>query len=76
MADHYVRVPAAMPALSAGFLYRLRDAAMTGAGLRWLMQCGVMELSRITPGDTVRGACPGTIGLMVLPDNVSFVWTW
>ena len=62
MAD-YVRVPARC-------LHRLpdnvpfEDAAMTEPGC---VACNaVMELSRITPGDTVVVLGPGTIGLMVL----------
>ncbi len=62
MAD-YVRVPARC-------LHNLpdnvpfEDAAMTEPGC---VACNaVMELSRITPGDTVVVVGPGTIGLMVL----------
>lgn len=62
MAD-YVRVPARC-------LHRVpenvpfEDAAMTEPGC---VACNaVMELSRITPGDTVIVAGPGTIGLMVV----------
>jgi alcohol dehydrogenase/L-iditol 2-dehydrogenase len=62
MAD-FVRVPArCLHRLPANVAFE--DAAMTEPGC---VACNaVMELSRITPGDTVVVLGPGTIGLMVV----------